>query len=67
MVDVFKEEICNYCQNTECKKGKLIELKKDGVKILKCEEYKKDSSKIIPIERPLSITAKRDYMKYYEV
>ena len=67
MVDIFKQEICNYCQNTECKKGKLIELKKDGVKILKCEEYKKDLSKIIPIERPLSITAKRDYIKYYEV
>lgn len=67
MVDIFKKEICNYCKNLGCEKKKLIELKKDEVKILKCEEYKKDSSKIIPIERPLSITAKRDYIKYYEV
>lgn len=46
MVDIFEKEICNYCQNTECKKGKLIELKKDGVKILKCEEYKKIRQKL---------------------
>jgi hypothetical protein len=66
MVDIFEKEICNYCQNTECKKGKLIEIKTDGVNIYKCADYKKDPYKIIPIEPPLPITAERDYIKYYE-
>lgn len=67
MVDVFKEEICNYCQNINCEKKEIIELKKGELKILKCMEYKKNVSKIIPKKRPLSITAKRDYIKYFEV
>lgn len=67
MVDIFKKEICNYCKNLGCEKKKLIEFETDGLKTFKCIEYEKDSSKIIPIERPLSITAKRDYIKYYEV
>lgn len=66
MVDIFKEEICNYCKNTECKKKGLIESEADGLKVLKCVDYEKNPSKIIPIERPLLATALRDYIKYYE-
>ena len=72
MVDIFKKEICNYCKNTECEKNEyykntLIEINSDGLKTFKCIDYIKDPSKIIPIERPLPITAKRDYIKYYEI
>lgn len=72
MVDIFKKEICNYCKNTECKKNecykyKLVEIVLDGINIYKCTDYKKDSSKIISTARPLSITAKRDFIKYHEI
>lgn len=72
MVDIFKKEICNYCKNTECEKNeyyrrKLIGIDINGLKIYKCIDYKKDPSKIIPIDKPLSITAKRDYINYYEI
>jgi len=72
MVDIFKEEICNYCRNKRqeeniCYKQEIIEIEKGGLKILRCTNYQKDSSKIIPIERPLPITAKRDYIKYHEI
>lgn len=72
MVDMFKKQICNYCKNTECEKNeyykeKIIEIKKDGFKILKCIDYQKDSSKIISTEPPLPITAKRDYINYHEI
>lgn len=72
MVDIFKKEICNYCKNTECEKNEsykheIIGIKLDKLTIYKCANYQKDSSKIIPIERPLPITAKRDYIKYHEI
>lgn len=71
MVDIFRKQICNYCKNTECEKNeyfekKIIEIKVDGITIYKCVDYKKDSSKIIPIDPPLPVTAERDYVKYYE-
>lgn len=67
MVDIFKREICNYCKNTRCEKKGLIESNINGLKTFKCTNYLKDASKIIPIEKPLSVTAPRDYVKYYEV
>ena len=45
MVDIFKEKICNYCKNTECEKSNLVEVEIDGLKIYKCLNYKKKSSK----------------------
>lgn len=67
MVDIFKREICNYCKDTQCEKNELIKIETDGLRIYKCMNYKKDSSKIIPIEPPLPITAKRDYINYHEI
>ena len=72
MVDIFQKEICNYCKNTQCKKNnynnnEIIEIEKDKVITYKCINYKKDLSKIIPIEPPLSITAKRDYINYHQI
>lgn len=67
MVDIFKQEICNYCKNTGCEKKELIESEEDGLRTFKCIDYLKDPSKIIPIEKPLSITAVRDYIKYFEI
>lgn len=72
MVDIFKKQICNYCKNKQQDKNEyceheVIEINKDGLKILKCTDYQKDSSKIIPIEPPLPITAKRDYINYHQI
>lgn len=72
MVDILNQKICNYCKNTKCKENKYcdlekIEIKIDRLEICKCVNYEKDPSKIIPIERPLPITAKRDYIKYHEI
>lgn len=71
MVDIFKKQICNYCKNTECRKNeyyknKIIEIKVDRVTEYKCLSYKKDLSKIIPIQPPLYVTAKKENIKYYE-
>lgn len=72
MVDMFKKQICNYCKNTECEKNeyyknKIIGIKIDELIIYKCIDYKKDSSKIIPIDPPLPVTAERDYKKKYQI
>ncbi len=72
MVDIFKKEICNYCKNTKCEESEynrheVVETKVDGVTIYKCVNYQKDSSKIVPIQPPLFITAERDYIKYHEI
>lgn len=67
MVDIFRKEICNYCKNTKCEKKELIETDINGLKSFKCIDYIKDPTKIIPIERPLPVTAKRDYIKYHEI
>ena len=69
MVDIFKREICNYCINNEKEycKYKIIGTERDMLKTYKCIQYKKDPSKIIQTKPPLSITAKRDYIKYHEI
>ena len=71
MVDIFKREICNYCKNEQQDKNEycnceIIEIEKDGLKVLKCIEYQKDSSKIISTTPPLPVTAKKDYINYHE-
>lgn len=72
MVDIFKQQICNYCKNkqqdkNEYCKNEVIEIKKDRLKTLKCTNYQKDPSKIIPIKPPLYVTAERDYINYHEI
>lgn len=66
MVDIFENEMCNYCKNTNCKKTFTIDSFK-GVTTYKCNEYIKDNKKIIPYEKPLIITAKRTYIKFQEL
>jgi hypothetical protein len=71
MVDIFKKEMCKYCKNMQfkdnkCSNGSLIEIKANGLKTYKCTNYSKDPSKIILKKPPLSVTAKRDYIKYCE-
>lgn len=56
MVDMFYEKICNYCKNANCKKNIVIN-DNAGVTRYKCNEYIKDSTKIIPYEEPAFITA----------
>ena len=60
MVDIFKKEICNYCQNTECDKSELVEVEADGLKIYKCLCYKKKSSKITSTGQTLPVKIKKN-------
>jgi hypothetical protein len=66
MVDIFEKELCNYCKKTQCIR-KIIKKQSNNVITLKCEEYEKDESKIIPYEPPLIVTAKRDYIIKKEI
>lgn len=65
MVDIFKNKICNYCENTECEKEELVEVEADGLKIYKCLSYKKKSSKKTPTGQTLPIKNKK-FTKYYK-
>ena len=62
MVDVFKEKICNYCRNTECKNNIVIK-DEQGVIYSKCTDYLRDDSKIMPYEKPAFITAKKIFIE----
>lgn len=66
MVDIFEQKMCNYCKNTNCNKRIIVEGNK-YMTVYRCEEYQKDSNKIIPYEKPLVVTAKRDYVTTIEV
>lgn len=66
MVDIFKNNICNYCKNIDCKKQIYI-INGKGIITYKCDEYVKNSRKIIRYEKPLIVTAKRDYVNLKEL
>lgn len=61
MVDIFVDKICYYCSNNRChKKVEIIKVK--NCTTYKCDEYKKNKTKIIPYQKPLLVTAERDYI-----
>ena len=65
MVDMFRIKMCNYCKhNGNCNYYKIEKnvLNKKTIEY-KCNSYLKDTSKIIPYQKPLLVTAKRDYIK----
>lgn len=65
MVDVFELKICGCCKNRNCSHNIITN---EGTNLLsyKCNEYVKDLSKITPYEKPLTITAERDYISAKE-
>jgi hypothetical protein len=66
MVDVFENGICNYCKNKACSRAIVIVKEQDTI-TYRCDEYIKDITKIVPYEKPLLVTAKRDYVTDLEV
>ena len=68
MEEIFNRQICSVCKNCNyCNKNK-IEYKIDNdINVYFCTYYKKDSKKIIPYEKPLIVTAKRDYVSNIEI
>lgn len=67
MVNVFEKKMCNFCKKQRCDKKGIIVIIKNGITIYKCIDYKQDSAKIIPYQKPLSVTAKRDYTDKKEI
>lgn len=65
MVGMFEEKICSYCKNSECDKKIDIDIEKN-MTTYKCDQYIKNSEKIIPYSKPIKVTAKRDYVKTFE-
>ena len=67
MEDIFEKKICSICKNNiNCNYFNIIETTDGLTKVVSCKDYLKDSSKIIPYEPPLIVTAKRDYIHLYE-
>lgn len=64
MGDIFVEKICSVCMkynSINCPKIIHTEMKND-VRITSCAYYSRNASKIKPYEKPLIVTAKRDYV-----
>jgi len=69
MTSVFDEEICSVCKNhntTLCNKQIAKRLEKN-IEVEYCIDYEKDSNRITKYNEPLTVTAKRDYIDYFEV
>lgn len=68
MEEIFNRQICSVCENYDCCNKNKIEYKIDKeINVYFCTSYKKDTKKIIPYEKPLTVTAKRDYVKNIEL
>lgn len=65
MVTIFELKICQCCKNTDCDKNIIVNKDKDLL-CYKCENYIRDEAKITPYEKPLVVTAKRDYLSNTE-
>lgn len=70
MVSVFEEKMCDFClkhKTPECKKNVIREKINSKSQTLYCPDYLKDKDKIIPYEKPLIVTAPRDYVNNVEI
>lgn len=69
MVDMFEIKMCNYCKNTNCNRdsSNLNIIFEKGVTTYKCNNYIKNNKKVKRYEPPLTVTAKRDYVRLQEV
>lgn len=65
MDNIFELKICSCCKNEECLKNIIVNVDK-SITSYKCDEYVKDNAKIMPYEKPLVVTAKRDYLSNVE-
>ena len=69
MVDIFYNEICQYCKNinnNSCNQ-KINIYNEKSVTIYNCDNYIKNDLKIKGYETPLLVTAERDYISLKEV
>ena len=54
---MITKELCNYCKSKKCKNIALDE--RENLKIIRCEDYEKDESKIKGYIKPIVVTARR--------
>lgn len=58
-------ELCITCKQEKCSKN-IVVTKKKNLTIIKCLEYQKDIEKVQGYLAPLIVTAKRNYVDFYE-
>lgn len=66
MGNIYEQRMCKYCKNENCNSGIVITVDNNFISY-KCNNYQKDSSKITPYQKPLLVTAKRDYILDKEI
>lgn len=70
MEDIFKREICPFCEKfngIECNEHIIFKQDEFNVKRMCCSNYAKNEAKIVPYEKPLEVTARRSYVKNREI
>lgn len=69
MEDIFRTKICPFCKkfnSMDCNRH-IVFNNEINIKRMCCYNYVKNEAKIIPYEKPLEVTAKRDYVKGREI
>ena len=67
MVDIFYKEVCSYCKNINDNCDKILDIyEQKEITTYKCKSYLRDDSKIKGYEKPLIVTAERDYINSQE-
>ena len=70
MEDIFEKEICPFCEkfnSIECNRHMVFTECEFDVKKICCTNYAKNEAKIVPYEKPLEVTARRNYVKMREI
>ena len=58
-------ELCNSYKKQNCNKSIVIE-EHNNMRVTRCLEYEKDSSKIEGYKKPIAVTAIREYVSRME-
>ena len=66
MINMFVDNMCVYCLNSNCHKEVEI-IRTKNCTTYKCNEYVKNKKKIIPYQEPLVVTAERNYVIKKEI
>lgn len=66
MIDMFVSKMCYCCLNDKCSQNIKIEKIKNCT-TYRCDEYIKNTTKIVPYQEPLLVTADRSYVTKKEL
>ena len=70
MEDIFRREICPFCEkfnSIDCNEHIDFKENEFHIKKMYCSNYVKNEAKIVPYEKPLEVTARRSYVKNREI